>query len=80
MPLALLLLPYALFLLFFGVFSLFALSHIFVYGEKNFATFFATFLYIAGSAFILFFSWTLLAPIEWKEPLFVLGATLSSPF
>lgn len=67
MPLALLLIPYGIFLLCFFLFSLFALMHLFIFGEKNFTTFLATFMYIAGSTLILWTSWTLLTFIDWKE-------------
>ena len=69
MPIALFLIPYGLFLFFFFLFSLFALVHLFIFGEKNFTTFLATFIYIVGSTLVLWTSWTLLTFINWKESL-----------
>ncbi len=76
MPLALLLIPYGLFLLCFFIFSFFALAHLFIFGEKNFTTFLATFLFIAGSVLVLNTSWNFLVTIDWKEPIAFIASLL----
>jgi len=70
MTIALLLLPYGAFLLVWFALSAFAIYHLVKFGVQNFTTFLATFLYITASTLILFFSFTLLAQINWAIPLF----------
>ncbi|MBI4262213.1 hypothetical protein HY624_01665 [Candidatus Uhrbacteria bacterium] len=76
MPLAIFLIPYGLFLLCFFIFALFALAHLFVFGEKNFTTFLATFLFIVASVLVLNTSWNLLVSIDWKEPVALIASLL----
>ena len=71
MTIAIFLIPATLFLLLFAFFSFVALYHMLRFGEKNFLTFLATFLYIAVSALILFAAWTALQTVDWTTPIFV---------
>ncbi len=56
---------YILFLLLWGIFSLVAIYHMFRFGFLNFTTFFTTFIYIAISVLILFFSYQYVSQIDW---------------
>ena len=69
MTLALLLIPYILFLAIWTAFSLFAIYHLVKFGVQNFTTFLATFLYIAASTLILSVSLTTIMRIDWTTPL-----------
>lgn len=57
---------YLLFIFIWLIFSLIALYHIIRYGQINFTTFITTFIYIAGSAIILFLSYGYLSRIDWS--------------
>lgn len=69
MTIALLLIPYTIGLIIYGVFSAFALMHLVTFGVRNFTTFCITFGYIAISVIVLFFWYIVLADIPWAIPL-----------
>jgi len=65
-PLIAFLFLYLLFVVIWLIFSLIALFHIMRYGQVNFGTFLAAFIYLAGSAMILFLSYQYLIQIDWS--------------
>jgi hypothetical protein len=66
MPLWILLFPYALFLLVFGVFSLIDLYHAIRFRSGGFSAFLLTVFYLAGTASILYLSYLMLSTLDWN--------------
>jgi len=64
-PFYLLLIPYGIFLLLFAFFSLVNIANLLRYGARNSVGFMATFIFISGTAIILFFTWQTLLPVDW---------------
>lgn len=69
MPLVLILLPYGILLAIFAIFSAINLFHIIRFGSLTFASFFATFLFLAATVLILFATYSLLLDTDWFAPL-----------
>ncbi len=67
MPLWLLLIPYALFLVVFALFSLVDLYHAVRFRSGWFSAFVLVLVYLAGTAGILFVSYLLLSPVDWMS-------------
>ena len=68
-PLSFLLLPYAAVLAFVLIMALMTVFHFIRYSETTGASFLAIFLYIAGTVYILFFTWQLLKDVDWNVPI-----------
>lgn len=66
-PLSIFLIPYALVLFVFALFSLINLFHLVKFGEGIFADFIATAVYLGFSVLILYMSWQYLSGFNWKE-------------
>jgi|GEM_PF-2355105 hypothetical protein len=74
LPLSILLIPLALFLLFFVILSLINIAHLIKFAAFDMGGFWACFLFIAGSALFLYFAWGLISSIDWRAPVqFSLG-------
>ena len=67
-PFSFVLIPYGLFLAVFLIFALINVYHMVHYGATTFISFLVTFAFMAGSAFILYFTWQLLAGVDWGMP------------
>ncbi|MDP3043626.1 MAG: hypothetical protein Q8N21_04455 [bacterium] len=65
-PLYYFLLIYLLFILLWLIFSLVAVYHMIKFSFKNFTSFFATFIFIGVSIFILMESYNYLSRIDWE--------------
>lgn len=65
LPPYLLLIPYALFLLGYLFFALANIISLAKYGARNGVGFLASFMFIAGSALIVFMTWQSLAGVDW---------------
>jgi len=57
---------YLLFIAVWLIFSLIALYHMIKFGQINFTSFLTTFIYLAGSAVIVFLSYQYLSRIDWS--------------
>lgn len=77
MPLAFLLIPYGLFLLFFALFAFASVAHVFIFGEKNATTFIATFIFLVGTIAIANTAWRALAAIDWQTSINLMEAASS---
>jgi hypothetical protein len=64
-PFYVLLIPFSIFLLLFAFFSLMNIANLLRYGARNFVGFVATFIFLSGTAVILFFTWQTLQPVDW---------------
>jgi hypothetical protein len=73
MPLWLLLIPYAIFLLIFLVFSLVDLLNAWRFRSGFFSASLLIVAYLAGTGFILLITYNLLMPVDWFQ---VIGAGL----
>lgn len=58
---------YGLGLAIFVIFSLFNLYHLFVYGFLSYASFLATFLFLAGTVVVLFLTYQIGSQIDWTQ-------------
>lgn len=67
MPLWILLIPYALFLLVFVVFSLIDLWHAWRFRSGFLFAIFLIFVYLAGTTGILYLTLLLLTPVDWMQ-------------
>ncbi len=73
MPLWLLLIPYAIFLLVFLIFSLVDLLNAWRFRSSFFSASLLIATYLAGTGFILLITYNLLMPVDWTQ---VIGAGL----
>ncbi len=71
-PLTAFLFLYLLFVFVWLVFSFIAIYHIMKYGQINFTTFAAVFIYVSGCAAILFLSYKYLINIDWSAGLTIM--------
>lgn len=68
-PLSILLIPLALFVFLFLIFALIDLVHIIKYASFDMVGFGMTFMFFAGGTLLLWYSYQLLSPIHWTEPI-----------
>jgi hypothetical protein len=73
-PFSFILIPYAVVLLFVALMSFISVSHLVRHGATSGISFIVTFLFIVGSASILFGTWTALQGTDWTQQI-----TLSLP-
>lgn len=66
-PLYIFLVPYALVVFVFALFSLINLFHLVKFGEGIFADFIATAFYLGVSVLIFYVSWQYLGKFNWQE-------------
>lgn len=66
-PLYILLILYAIFLLGFAFFSLFAVYHLIKFGFRSLANFLMIFIFLGVSTIILFASWQAIIQIDWLQ-------------
>jgi len=67
MPLYILLIPYAIFLLIFLIFSLVDLMNAWRFRTGFFSASFLILAYLAGTAVIVFVTYNLLSPVDWFQ-------------
>ena len=65
-PLSVFLIPYAIFFIIFVAFVWVDIHHLVLFGSFDVPSFFATFLFLAVSAYLLFMTWNLLLPADWS--------------
>lgn len=65
--LGILLIPYAIGILFFLIFAFFNVYHLVRFGFMSFSAFLATFIFLAASVLLLWFSWQYVATVNWQE-------------
>ncbi len=66
-PLWTIVIPYLLVAAFVAVLALFTMYHFVKYSETTKVSFVAVFLYLAGTAYILFFTWSALRDADWQQ-------------
>ena len=76
-PLYALLVPCALFAVFFVIFSLVNLYHLFRFGSFTLLSFAVTFCFLGGAAIILSAAYTALQGVDWTGPLFTFASNVS---
>jgi len=80
MPLYLILIPYAIFLLGFAFFSFFAIYHLIRFGFRSFSNFLMMFIFLGVSVIILFISYEMIAGINWFNEINILELGGASQF
>ncbi|HBL39127.1 TPA: hypothetical protein DDZ10_00430 [Candidatus Uhrbacteria bacterium] len=68
-PLAVVLIPFFLFLILFFIFSIFNLFHLIHYGPSTAGKFAVIAVYVAGTLTLLGGSYLTLAPYDWERPI-----------
>jgi len=66
-PLYIMLIIYAVFVVIFLIFALINIYHMVTFGFISFESFFMTFLLLAGTILILFTTYTYAQEIDWEE-------------
>ncbi len=64
-----LLIPYGLLLAVMAFFALVDIVSLARFGARNWVGLLASFIFIAGAAFILYVTWNLLADVSWTTPM-----------
>ena len=67
MTLFLFLIAYLVFLFIFGTLSLFAIYHLARFVPPSSVAFFTTYIFLAGTAIILFVTWQELQNVDWSQ-------------
>ena len=70
-PLSLFLIPYGFVVLFFLLLAFINIFHIIHYGATTQVSFIVTFLFLAGAAYILFFTWQTLGGVDWNHEIII---------
>jgi succinate dehydrogenase hydrophobic anchor subunit len=79
MPLWLLLIPYAIFLIIFVIFSLVNLYHAWRFRTGFISSIFLIAFYLAGTGALAYASYVLLLPIDWSQTIGLGSFNVSSP-
>jgi len=66
-PVSLFLFPYAIFILIIIFFAFVNLKNLVKYRSEDYVAYMATFIFLSGLAFLAYFSYNYLLPINWKE-------------
>lgn len=66
-PISYFLVPYGLVVLFFAIMAIVNVYHLVHYGATTGVSFVVTFLFLAGAAFILFFTWQAAGTADWSQ-------------
>jgi len=77
--LGVLLVPYFLVLAGTAALAWFNIQHLIHYGETSKVSFMATFAYLAGTVYILFFTWSSLQGVDWRQPIVITPPALTAP-
>jgi hypothetical protein len=70
---------YALVVVLFAIFAIVNVYHLVHYGATSGISFAVTFLFLAGAAFILFFTYHALAAVDWNQQIGIGIPFVSSP-
>ncbi len=76
MTLYIFLIAYYIFLVLFGLFSLFAIYHLARFVPPSSVAFFTTYVFLAGVAIVIFVTWQEIQIVDWNQVVFSLNTTL----
>jgi hypothetical protein len=79
-PLYILLILYAIFLLGFAFFSLFAVYHLIKFGFRSLGNFLMIFIFLGLSIVILFASWQAIVQIDWLQNIVIFETSNTTPY
>ena len=79
-PLYIILIPYALFLLGFAFFAFFAIYHLIRFGFKTFSNFLMMFVFLGVTVIVLFVSYQMISEINWFNEVQILELTGASQY
>lgn len=74
-PLSLVLIPYGIIILLFIFLAAYSVHNLVKYGATTNASFVATFAFLAGAVFVMFFTWQGLKGTDWTQEI-----SFGSPF
>lgn len=77
-PTYLFLIPYAIVFVLVAVLSVFTIWHFIRYSETTVVAFLITFVYLAGTAYILFFTYGAAKDVDWQRPITVSGEVFTA--
>lgn len=66
-PLYYFLIPYVVFLIIYLIFILIDIYHLALFSSASLVSFSMTVLFLTGVVYVLFWTWTLGQPIDWKQ-------------
>lgn len=66
-PLYFVLFPYYLFLAIFAIMALIDIYHLVRFSSISFGSFLATFIFLGGTVYILFWTFVILSPIDFQQ-------------
>ncbi|MEY4744340.1 MAG: hypothetical protein RL272_285 [Candidatus Parcubacteria bacterium] len=76
-PLSFVLIPYGVVILVFAFLAMYSVHNLVKFGATTHASFVATFAFLAGAVFVMFFTWFALRGTDWTQEI-TLGAPASS--
>lgn len=76
MTLSIFLIAYLIFLFLFAVLTIFSIYHLARFVPPSSVAFFTTYVFLAGTAIIIFATWQALAGVDWTETVFTLNTGL----
>lgn len=76
MTLSIFLIAYLIFLFLFGVFAIFSIYHLARFVPPSSVAFFTTYIFLAGTAIILFATWQALVEVDWTQTVFSITTSL----
>ncbi len=76
-PLSLVLIPYGIVILVFALLAMYSVHNLVRYGATTNSSFVATFAFLGGAVFVMFFTWYALRGTDWTQEI-SLGAPVAS--
>ncbi|HTK05025.1 MAG TPA: hypothetical protein VL500_05545 [Candidatus Eisenbacteria bacterium] len=78
-PLSLVLIPYGIVVLIFILLAAYSVHNLVRYGATTNSSFFATFAFLAGAVFVMFFTWSALRGTDWTQEVTIGGGFSVTP-
>ena len=78
-PLSLILIPYGIVVLLFILLAAYSVHNLVRYGATTNSSFVATFAFLAGAVFVMFFTWSALRGTDWTQEVSIGGAFSINP-
>ncbi len=76
-PLSFVLIPYGIVILIFAFLAMYSVHNLVKYGATTNSSFVATFAFLAGAVFVMFFTWYALRGTDWTQDI-SFGAPVAS--
>lgn len=76
-PLSFVLIPYGIVIVIFALLAMYSVHNLVKYGATTHSSFVATFAFLAGAVFVMFFTWFALRGTDWTQDI-SFGAPVAS--